>query len=112
MVKKGRPESNINVGQFEELCAIQCTIKEIAAVLSVSESTVRRWCKKTYGKTFDEIAEEKRQAGLVSLRRMQHMVAMDGSVPMLVWLGKNYLNQTDKKQVDIPAVPLTFVDDL
>jgi hypothetical protein len=32
----------------------------------------------------------------MSLRRKQYSTAMEGNATMLVWLGKNWLSQTDK----------------
>jgi len=32
----------------------------------------------------------------MSLRRIQYSTAMEGNATMLVWLGKNWLGQTDK----------------
>ena len=36
------------------------------------------------------------ESGKASLRRKQYEVAMGGNCTMLVWLGKQYLGQTDK----------------
>ena len=36
--------------------------------------------------------------GRASLRRMQFMAAQKGSVPMQIWLGKQYLGQKDKSE--------------
>ena len=33
------------------------------------------------------------------MRRKQFEVANNGSVPMLIWLGKQYLDQKDKQEV-------------
>ena len=92
----GRPEKFIDEKQFENLCKIQCTKTEICEVLGVTDKTLERWCKRTYKKGFSETFKQKRQAGFSSLRRKQFDVAMSGSIPMLIFLGKNILNQSDK----------------
>jgi hypothetical protein len=40
-----------------------------------------------------------------SLRRKQLQVAMSGSVPMLIWLGKQLLGQTDRQETRITLTP-------
>lgn len=47
-----------------------------------------------------EAWEEGRNEGLASLRRLQFAAAQKGSVPMQIWLGKQYLSQTDKQMLD------------
>jgi len=80
---------------------MQCTEAEICAVLggsngALSPHTLNRWCKETYGKnqTFCKVFEQKKEAGKVSLRRIQWVLAQK-SVSMAIFLGKNYLGQSD-----------------
>ena len=92
----GRPRKVISQKQFESLCAIQCTIEEVCAVLDVDEALLERWCKETYdGKTFAKVFKEKRQMGRMSLRRSQFKLA-EKNATMAIWLGKQYLDQRDK----------------
>jgi hypothetical protein len=48
---------------------------------------------------FSEIFAIKRSIGKVSLRRTQWQLA-EKSVPMAIFLGKNYLGQTDRAEVE------------
>lgn len=91
----GRPTKEIDKKTFEKLCMIQCTMKEILAFLDVSDKTLTGWCRRTYGKKFSEVFAEKRQLGFISLRRTQFQLA-DKSAAMAIFLGKNYLGQSDK----------------
>jgi hypothetical protein len=86
---------NIDKEQFEKLCGIQCTQEEIACWFMVSVDTLEVWTKKTYSLRFSEIFNQKRKRGHIALRRKQMDVALSGNVPMLIFLGKNYLGQTD-----------------
>lgn len=87
-------QATISKKLFEELCAIQCTQEEIAAVLGVSRDTLMRWCLNTYDTNFATIFDEKRMKGKASLRRSQFNLAK--SNPSLsIWLGKQYLGQRD-----------------
>lgn len=76
---------------------IQATSKECAAVLGVSEPT---WIafKKKYAPLIDETYQTGRGQGLVSLRRKQFKLA-EKNAAMAIFLGKNYLDQTDKQEL-------------
>lgn len=100
-MRTGRPKLIINQDLFEDLCQIQCTRTEITAILHVSEPTLRRWVHRTYGgRTFDAVHSEKAEAGKQSLRRAQIKTALSGNATMQIWLGKQYLGQSDKLEID------------
>lgn len=93
----GRPRKPIDWDQVDKLCAIQCTEEEIASVLGCSVDTICRSCKRKHGMTFADYFERKRKGGVASLRRRQWKEAVDeGNVAMLIWLGKQYLGQSEK----------------
>lgn len=93
----GRPQAKVRKDIFENLCAIQCTEQEIAAVLGIDISTLQKWCKKEYGDSFTHVYAEKRLNGKASLRRMQWKHA-EKTPAMAIFLGKNYLNQSDSPE--------------
>jgi len=95
-------QDTIKKETFESLCAIQCTREEIAGVLNVSDSTLYRWCKETYGTDFDTIFRQKRENGKASLRRSQWKLA-EKNPTMSIWLGKQYLRQRDNIEVEHSA---------
>lgn len=84
--------------QFEGLCRIQCTEEEICGVLNCDDATLCRWCKTVYGRTFADVYKEKRQGGKASLRRQQFKIA-ETNATMAIWLGKQYLGQSDNPVV-------------
>ncbi len=92
-------QATINQKVFESLCAIQCTQEEILSVLNISDKTLNSWCNSTYDKNFSEVFKEKRQGGKASLRRNQWRMA-EKNPTMAIWLGKQYLNQTDNVEVE------------
>lgn len=99
-----RPRKEIDKKEFESLLFIQCTLSEVTAYFDnkldgCSEDTIERWCKRTYGKSFADVSREKRDVGKISLRRMQWRLA-EKSAAVAIFLGKNYLGQTDAVQVD------------
>ena len=94
--KGGRPRKELDQQTFEKLCEIQCTLREIAGVLRVSEDTIERWCERTYELGFAECFKKFSAPGKTSLRRYQFDLAKKGNAAMLIWLGKQYLGQCDK----------------
>ena len=99
-----RKAINIDKDQFEELLSLQCTKEDIAGFFHCSHDTIERWCKKTYRKNFLSVAEDYRSVGRVSLRRYQFAMAERGNVPMLIHLGKQYLDQSDKTEMKVSGV--------
>lgn len=98
---RGRPTKEIDREQFEKLCEIQCKRDEICDFFDVTDKTLTGWCRRTYNMSFAEIFRKKRKKGFVSLRRFQYEEAKNGNTTMLVWLGKQWLGQTEKPAAEI-----------
>lgn len=81
---------------LENLLKIQCSLEECAAYWSVDVKTIQNRIEEWYGMKFSQLAELKRNAGRISIRRVQYQKALKGNIPMLIWLGKQYLGQRDK----------------
>lgn len=96
-----RPYKSIDQKQFENLCELQCTLDEICGFFECCTDTIESWCKRTYGKGFSEVFREKRGRGKISLRRSQFQLANSGNATMLIWLGRQYLGQSETKAVAI-----------
>lgn len=104
MAKMGRPRKEINKTEFEKLCFLQCTEREFCSWFDVSDETLNKWCKENYdGRTFSDVFKEKRENGLISLRRTQFQLA-EKSPAMAIFLGKNLLGQTDKVEQTVNDV--------
>lgn len=99
----GRPKIVIDYDIVESLSMIQCTQEEIANSLKISVRTLQRDTKfcRIYKKGMDE--------GKMSLRRLQWKAAEKGNTTMLIWLGKQYLNQREPVQEII--IPTSEQDD-
>lgn len=85
---------------IDQLCAIQCTGEEIAGVLDVDYDTLNARINEEHGVNFSDYYKRKSSRGKMSLRRKQHEVALAGNPTMLIWLGKQYLEQKDKHEVE------------
>ncbi len=109
--KAGRPRVNINWDELNKLCALQCTAVEIAYFFDCSVDTIERRIKDHDGVTFAEYFKKHSSEGKISLRRAQYSKAMEGNVPMLIWLGKQILGQKDKQeQTNIEFKPIKVLD--
>ena len=87
--------------QLGRLCEIQCTAEECAAVLGVSVDTIDRRLKEAGYENFAEFRSKYADRGKMSIRRAQFRSAVEnGNVAMLIWLGKQYLGQRDRHDVD------------
>lgn len=108
--KSGVYGNKIDKEQFEKLCKIMCTEAEICDYFGVSNDTVNRWCRQEYEDTFENILRAKASLGKISIRRYQMQQAEKNPV-MSIWLGKQYLGQTDKvEQTNLERIE--FVDDM
>lgn len=110
--KGGRPKKQIDQEQFEKLCELQCTQEEICGWFDVTDKTLTSWCKATYRSSFSEIYNKKREKGKISLRRAQFQLAQKNAA-MAIFLGKNYLGQTDRiEQIVTQIEDLTPLADM
>jgi len=97
--KGGRPRKKIDYGILENLCQIQATGDECAAVLGMNYDTLSRNLKVDGHGGFPDYYKKHSAVGRASLRRKQMQVAMSGDKTLLVWLGKNYLEQKDRQEL-------------
>ncbi len=93
-----RPRKEIDKDQFMKLCGIQCTLEEIASWFKCSEDTIERWCKRELKMSFADSFKTFSADGKISLRRTQFKMA-EHNVSMAIWLGKQYLGQSDHQDV-------------
>ena len=88
-----RKKIEVDPEQVRALARLGCTWDEIAGVLKIARTTLVVRMKE---KKFRDAYEQGVAEGDVSLRRAQYDSAMKGKTGMLVWLGKNRLNQADR----------------
>lgn len=98
----GRPKLDLDPVLIQELAGIGCTMIEIASICHCSVDTLEN--------NFSDAVKKGRQEIRESLRRRQLDVALNGSrkgehanPTMLIWLGKQMLDQKDKQELTGPG---------
>jgi hypothetical protein len=103
--KGGRPKKVIDYKIVESLAGVFCTQQEIANILGVSLRTLQN------DEVFSHVFKEGHENAKSSLRRFQYKSAQNGNVTMQIWLGKQYLGQTDKQQTEHSFQEVRIVND-
>ena len=85
----------------ESLAAIGCTVAEIAAFCGCSKDTLER--------RYAALIQKGRENMKLSVRRMQYQSAQGGNVTMQIWLGKQYLGQSDRNDITSGGDPIKEV---
>ena len=96
--KQGRPSLEFDLAEVEKLGMLGATAAEIAAWFNCGLRTIERRMgsadgdfRRAYDRGFGRLK--------ISLRRQQIEAAKKGNVAMLIWLGKQLLEQADKREV-------------
>ena len=101
----GRPKKEFDKKAFIDLVGLGCNQEEICWYFrdesgkTANIDTLSRWCKRTFGVNFQEYFKQNGYMALkIKLRRYQFDLAKK-SAAMAIFLGKNYLGQTDGVKV-------------
>lgn len=97
-MQRGRPTIEFNLAEVEKLGMLGATAPEMAAWFNCGLRTIERRMAKedgdfrrAYDKGFGRLK--------ISLRRQQIEAAKGGNITMLIWLGKQLLDQADKREL-------------
>ncbi len=92
----GRPKlPDPNWKEVEKMMIVQNTEEDIAFILGMSADTLCNRIKEKYGVTFSELYQQKKRFGKDKIRKLMWNAAQKGSIPMLIWLSKNWLGMKD-----------------
>jgi hypothetical protein len=98
--KRGRPKVELPRKSIEEMAARGCTVEEIAGILGVHRNTITANFSAEVALGRNRLADQ--------LRGKQVDLAMKGSVPLLIWLGKQYLGQKEKSEAVVREEVITI----
>jgi len=106
MARTGRPKKEFDKKAFSDLVGLGCNQEEICWYFrdetgkTANIDTLTRWCKRTFGMTFQEYFKQNGFMALkIQLRRNQFELSKK-SATMAIWLGKQYLDQKDSIEVE------------
>lgn len=99
----GRPRKPVDLEVLSKLAERQWTTKELAAFFGVSIETMDR--------RFADHINQARARGTAKLRDLQWDIAVNKKdTKMVIWLGKQYLGQKERHEVDNHIVESTTPD--
>lgn len=106
-----RPTLKINWERVDELLMAGCPGSKIAAALGVCAETLYDRCQQEKSTSFSEYAQQKKQAGDSLIHEVQFRKALGlvdkGDNTLLIWLGKNRLDQKENPN-EIVIAPETL----
>ena len=91
--KLGRPKLDIDAEKVEMLASFGCSTVEIAKLHNCDEQTIRT--------RFKPEIHRGRESMKIKLRQLQWKTAEQGSNAMLIFLGKQYLGQSDRNELEL-----------
>lgn len=113
---RGRPAAEIDKELFERMCTRQCSEEAIASMLGVCKMTLYRWCKKTYGTSFQSIFTEKRRRGVFDARDVLYEEILNGrNIQLTRYFDEKYGYLIDgplpkNTEPEVIAMPAEFDD--
>jgi transcriptional regulator len=102
-VGRGRTRRVVNPDDVYKLAALGCSDREIATWFDMAYETLRY--------NFSDIIANAREDLKQSLRHAQIKLALSGNATMLIWLGKQILNQQENPMNTEDKAPLPWKDD-
>lgn len=94
--KPGRPKVVIDWSYVDAYLKAGGTGIGIAGLLGIHPNTLYDACRRDNKCDFSDYSQQKKAVGDDMLRAKQFDLAMKGSIPLLVWLGKQRLGQREK----------------
>ena len=94
-----RPKTEIDWTKVDFYLRAHCDGVGIAGILGIHPDTLYLACQAEFKMGFSEYSQQKKSEGKEILRGKQFQLAVEGDKTMLVWLGKQYLGQKDKRDV-------------
>jgi hypothetical protein len=96
----GRPHKPFDWDKLNAILQYGANLSDASEIMGVSEDTILRRIKKEHGMEYATYKNKKMGKVRIGLLRKQVEVAMSGNVSMLIWLGKQHLDQKDKQEIE------------
>lgn len=92
----GAPRKEINWEVVDAVLQYKASLIDVADLCDVHPDTLKNRIKEKYDMNFKEYRDKKMSKMRLKLSQKQFEIAMRGNVRMLIWLGKQYLGQSEK----------------
>jgi len=103
VVGRGDNRKVVPPDEVEALARLHCTYREMADFFQVNEETLKY--------NFMDLITKARSETKQALRKAQIKLALSGNATMLIWLGKNILDQSENPMATDSAQILPWLDD-
>ena len=94
----GRPFKQLDAHKIEQMAMVGCSNEEIGLILGCSADTLAN--------NYSEAIKEGKAKRNYNLRKLQYEAAKRGNVAMMIWLGKQWLGQKERPELEDAADPL------
>jgi len=89
-----RPKKYIvDKNELEKLASYGCSVNDCAEFFNCPPNIISKSYSEIYTKGFNSLKKR--------LRMSQLQLAFKGNATMLIWLGKQYLEQSDRQEIDL-----------
>lgn len=117
--KGTKPLKELPWDVINELAALHCTPGEIHAFLNKTDQTIHyntldQHTKRNFNMSFGQYITTVHDASAKpKLRKLQWKAAEKGNATLLIWLGKQYLGQVDRQEIEQTNynMPTLVIDD-
>ena len=103
IIGRGENQTVVPPEEVLKLAKLGCTVEEISDWFQVPSNTIKY--------NFSDIIAKGRSETKQALRRAQIRIALEGNATMLIWLGKNMLDQSDNPINSEDKKPLPWEDE-
>ena len=100
IVGRGKNKTVIDPKEVEKLAELHCSMQEMADFFQVPRETLKY--------NFRDIITKGKERTKQRLRQAQIKLALSGNATMLIWLGKNMLNQSENPVDSSANAPLPW----
>lgn len=98
--KPGRPRAYIDWDRVAFLLEAGCSAQSIAEEMGIARNVLYDRCQRDNNIDFSTFTRQNALKGEHLLHKTQYETALSGNVPMLIWVGKNRLGQSDKQEIE------------
>ena len=104
VVGTGKNRKVVPPDEVEALARLHCTYKEMAEFFGINVETLKY--------NFSDIIAKGKSETKQALRKAQIKLALSGNATMLIWLGKNILEQSENPQATSDSTILPWEENV